>query len=108
MSTTTAVRRARSSARAHPDFFLALKAALAASLAWLLVQPVGGFVAEYPYYAPLGALAVASTSVVVSLRSSVEVVVAILLGSAIALAAQLLPLAEPLALGLAIVVASLV
>lgn len=106
MSTTDALRRVRATARAHPDFFLALKAALAASLAWLLVQPIGGFLEDYQYYAPLGALAVVSTSVVVSIRSSVEVVVAILLGAAIALAAQLLPLPEPLPLALAIVVAS--
>jgi uncharacterized membrane protein YgaE (UPF0421/DUF939 family) len=108
MSTTTAVRRVRSNARAHPSLFLAIKAALAAMLAWLLVQAMGGFVAEYPYYAPLGALAVVSTAVVVSVRSSVEVVVAILLGAALALAAQLLPLPEPLPLGLAVVTGSLV
>ncbi|MDF1605676.1 hypothetical protein [Nocardioides sp. YIM 152315] len=108
MSTTTAVRRARSAARAHPAYFLAVKAAVATMLAWLVVGPIGGFAAEYPYYAPLGALAVVSTSVAVSMRSSVEVVVAILLGAAIALAAQLLPLPEPIPLGLAVIVASLV
>lgn len=106
-ATTAAVRRVRSTMRAHPGFFLALKAALAASLAWLLVQPFGGFLEDYQYYAPLGALAVVSTSVVVSIRSSFEVVVAILLGAAIALAAELLPVPEPLPLALAIVLASL-
>lgn len=107
MSTTTAVRRVRATMRAHPNVFLALKAALAASLAWLLVQPIGGFLEHYQYYAPLGALAVVSTSVVVSIRSSFEVVVAILLGAGIALVAQLLPLMEPLPLALAILAASL-
>jgi uncharacterized membrane protein YgaE (UPF0421/DUF939 family) len=108
MSTTIAVRRARSNARAHPDFFRAVKAAVAAMLAWLLVQPIGGFVQDYPYYAPLGALAVVSISVVRSVRSSIEVVLAILLGAAIALAVQLLPLPEPLPLGLAIVIGSVI
>lgn len=93
--------------REHPSLLLAVKAALAAMLAWSLIQPIGGLAAEYPYYAPLGALAVVSTSVVVSVRSSVEVVVAILLGAAVALAVRLLPVSEPLPLGLAVVAASL-
>lgn len=107
MSTTTAVRRVRSTARAHPSLFLAVKAALAAMLAWLVVQPFGGFAAEYAYYAPLGALTVVSTSVVTSVRSSFEVVVAILLGAGIALVAQVLPLPDPVPLGLAVVAGSL-
>lgn len=109
MSTTsTAVREARARARTHPHYFLALKAALAAMLAWLVVQPLGGFAAEYAYYPPLGALSVVSTSVVRSARNAIEVVVAILLGAAIALAAQGLPLPEPIPLGLAIVAGALV
>jgi uncharacterized membrane protein YgaE (UPF0421/DUF939 family) len=108
MRTTTAVRHPRWTARAHPDFFLAFKAALAAMLAWLLGQSIGGFAADYPYYAPLGALTVVSISVAVSVRSSIEVVVAILLGAVLALAAELLPAPEPVPLGLAVVVGSLV
>jgi uncharacterized membrane protein YgaE (UPF0421/DUF939 family) len=108
VSTTTAVRRARTHARTHPHFFLAVKAAVAAMLAWLVVQPFGSFATEYAYYAPLGALTVVSTSVVRSARSAVEVVVAILLGSAIALAAASLPLPEPIPLGLAIVAGAVV
>lgn len=98
----------RAEARSHPHYFIALKAAVAAMLAWLVVQPLGSFAMEYAYYAPLGALTVVSTSVVRSARSAVEVVVAILLGSAIALAAALLPLPEPIPLGLAIVVGAVV
>jgi uncharacterized membrane protein YgaE (UPF0421/DUF939 family) len=103
MSTTTAVRRARAGARAHPDFFLAIKASLAAMLAWLVVQPLGSFAMDYAYYAPLGALTVVSTSVVSSVRSSLQVVAAIVVGAALALVARLLPLPEPLPLGLAVV-----
>ncbi len=54
MSTTIAVRRVRSTARAHPSLFLAVKAALAAMLAWLVVQPLGDFASGYAYYAPSG------------------------------------------------------
>ena len=107
MSNAAPVRRVRSSARAHPDFFLAVKAALAGMLAWLLVQMLGSFAMEYAYYAPLGALTVVSTSVVTSARSSIEVVAAILLGAAVAFAAQLLPVPEPVPMGLAIVTGSL-
>ncbi|GAB6986282.1 hypothetical protein [Nocardioides pyridinolyticus] len=108
MSTSTAVQRVRSRARTHPQLFLAVKAAIAAMLAWLVVQPLGGFATEYAYYAPLGALSVVSTAVVRSARSAVEVVVAILLGAAIALAAQSLPLPEPIPLGLAVVAGAVV
>ena len=103
MSTTTALRRARAGARARPHFFMAIKAAVAAVLAWLVVQPFGGFATEYSYYAPLGALAVVSTSVVRSARSALEVVLAILLGSVLALVAIASPLPEPIPLGLAVV-----
>ncbi len=108
MSTTTAVRRARARARTHPHFFMAIKAAVAAMLAWLVVQPIGGFAVEYAYYAPLGALTIVSTSVVRSVRSAVEVVLAILLGSALALVALAMPLPEPIPLGLAVVAGAVV
>ena len=108
MSTTLVTHRVQSTARAHPSLFLAVKAALAAMLAWLVVQPIGDFATGYDFYAPLGALTVVSTSVAGSVRSSVEVVVAILLGAALALAAQILPLPEPLPLGLAVIAGSLV
>jgi uncharacterized membrane protein YgaE (UPF0421/DUF939 family) len=108
MSTTEVAWRLRAAARTHPGWFLAVKSALAGTLAWLVVQPAGSFATEYAYYAPLGALAVMTTSVMGSVRTSVESVVAIALGAAVALAAQLLPLPEPLPLGLAILVASLV
>jgi len=105
---STVVRQARTRARTHPQYFLALKAALAAMLAWLVVQPFGGFVVEYSYYPPLGALSVVSTSVVRSARNASEVVVAILLGAVLALVAEALPLPEPIALGVAIVAGVLV
>ncbi|MEX0429743.1 aromatic acid exporter family protein [Nocardioides sp. DS6] len=80
-----AVRRARRLAWLHPRWLVALKAACASGLAWLLVQPVGGFVHDYPYYAPLGAVVAMSTTVAGSVRYSVQAVAAIGLGGALAI-----------------------
>ena len=70
----------------HPRLGLAVKAALAATLAWLAAQalPVGP-AAEYPYYAPLGAVIATSTTLSGSVRGSVQSVAAIALGAAVAL-----------------------
>ena len=46
----------------HPRYGLAAKAALAASLAWAVVQLVPGPASAYPYYAPLGAVIATSTT----------------------------------------------
>ncbi|WP_051441525.1 FUSC family protein [Arthrobacter sp. H14] len=40
----------------HPQVLLAVKAALACGVAWALALLIPGPAAEYPYYAPLGAL----------------------------------------------------
>lgn len=70
----------------------ALKAALAATLAWLVVQPLGGPADQYAYYAPLGAVIAISVTVVDSASAAVQGVVAILLGAALAvLAVELVP-----------------
>ena len=69
MSTTDVARRVRTHVRARPKLALAVKAALAAMLAWLLVRPLGSFATEYSYYAPLGALTVVSTSIAVPWNS---------------------------------------
>lgn len=85
-------------ARHHPRLLLALKAAGAAALAWLLVQPAGGFVHDYPYYAPLGAAVAMSTTVVTSVRTAGQAVAAIAVGAVVAVAARLLlvgPLPTP-------------
>ena len=92
----------------HPRVVLALRTGLAAGLAWLLVQPGGGFVRDYPYYAPLGAMVATSTSIVGSLRSSAQAVSAIAVGVGLALAIRATPIPEPLALVVGIVVAMLV
>lgn len=60
---------------------LALQAAVAAALSWLAVQPMGGVADEYPYYAPLGAVATVTGTVVGSLRATVGAFLAIALGA---------------------------
>lgn len=65
---------------------MALKAAAAAAIAWIVVQPIGGVVDNYPYYAPFGAVVAVSTTVVSSARESFQSVVAILLGGGAAIA----------------------
>ncbi|TKJ22193.1 hypothetical protein [Blastococcus sp. CCUG 61487] len=72
----------------HPRLGLAAKAALAASAAWVLVQLIPGPGADYPYYAPLGAVLATSTTLAGSARESAQAVSAITLGAAVALAAD--------------------
>jgi uncharacterized membrane protein YgaE (UPF0421/DUF939 family) len=90
----------------HPRLGMAVKAALAASLAWALVQVVPGPAADYPYYAPLGALIATSTTLTGSVREAAQVVTAISLGAAVALAAD--ALAGPNLVTIALVVAAAV
>lgn len=87
----------------HPRLTEALRAAVAAALAWTLVEQIGGFVSDYPYYAPLGAVIAVSSTVAASARTSLQGVLAILLGAGIALAVQATGM--PVVLELAIVVA---
>jgi len=86
----------------YPRLLLALKTAVAATAAWMLVQPFGGFVDSYPYYGPLGAVVAMSTSVVESARSATQAVAAILAGAALAFTVDTLPLPQPIAVGLAL------
>jgi uncharacterized membrane protein YgaE (UPF0421/DUF939 family) len=81
---------------------LALKAALAAGVAWLLVQPFGGVADDYAYYAPLGAVVVMSTTVMTSVRTGVQAVAAIGVGAG--LAAIVIQVPVPRLVGVMIVV----
>lgn len=93
----------------HPRLVLAVKAAAASGLAWLFIQPLGGFVDDYPYYAPLGAIVAMSTSIVGSVRSAAQAVAAIVTGAALAFGVDVLPLPEAIAvaagIGIGVVVA---
>ncbi|MGY1753553.1 hypothetical protein [Blastococcus sp. SYSU D01042] len=100
---TEVLGRARRVWARHPRLGMALKAALAASLAWALVRLVPGPAADYPYYAPLGAVIATSTTLTGSAREAAQAVTAISLGAAVALAAE--ALAGPNLLTIALVVA---
>lgn len=81
---------------------VAVKAALAAALAWLIILPFGGVADEYVYYAPLGAVVVVSSRLAHTMRSSVQTVLAIAIGTSLALLARQLP--GPGVIALAVVV----
>ncbi|GAB3356918.1 FUSC family protein [Modestobacter lapidis] len=87
----------------HPRLGLAVKAALAAVTAWVLVGFVPGPASDYPYYAPLGAVIATSTTVAGSARESLQTVAAIALGAAVAIGFHAVP--GPRLLALAAVVA---
>ena len=70
----------------HPHLLRAVRAAIAATAAWALVQPLGGPADQYPYYAPLGAVVAVSTTVTSSIRGSLQGLASLVLGVAIALA----------------------
>jgi hypothetical protein len=81
---------------------MGVKAAGAAAIAWLVVQPMPGVADQYPYFAPLGAVVALSSTVAGSVRESVQGVVAILIGAALALVARPLPLPEGVALAVVV------
>lgn len=96
------VRRIGHDAAERPRWPMALRGALAATLAWLVVQPFGGLADDYPYYAPLGAVVAVSMTVAGSLRDSLRAELAIAIGALLAITTGLMPI--PGAVDLAIVV----
>lgn len=92
----------RRSLDVHPHLGLALKGALAALTAWLVVQPLEGFLDDYQYYAPLGAVVSLSPALSRAARSAVQAVVAIAAGGLLAFGVQLLPLPQPIAVAVAV------
>jgi uncharacterized membrane protein YgaE (UPF0421/DUF939 family) len=64
----------------QPRLLLAAKAAGAAAIAWFLARHVPGAIADYPYYAPLGAVVAMRATVFSGLRDGVQTVVGIVLG----------------------------
>lgn len=81
---------------------LSAKVALAAALAWLVVQPFDGVADRFDYYAPLGAVIAVTSTVAGSVRESMQGLLAILAGAAIALVVQ--PLAVPVVVDLGLTI----
>ncbi|MCZ2815371.1 FUSC family protein [Modestobacter sp. VKM Ac-2984] len=86
----------------HPQIGLAVRAAIAATIAWALARLIPGPAQEYPYYAPFGAVIAISTTLAGSARSAAQSVSAIAIGAAVALAVDALPV--PVVARVAIVV----
>lgn len=91
----------------HPRWALAVKGALAAAVAWFVGLVAPPPFAEYPYYAPLGAVLATTSTVVRSVRESLQSIAAVLLGAVIAQAVSLLPLPGPVEVALVVGVAIL-
>lgn len=98
---------ARETLARHPRLPRAVKAALAAVMAWLIVQPFGGVADEFPYYAPLGAVIAVASTVADSVRASVRGLLAISFGAALAMTVGA-ALPGPLALAVVVLAGTLV
>lgn len=89
---------------------LAAKAAIAAGVAWAVAGLAPGVAAEYPYYAPLGAVVAVTPTIAQSLRHGLQTLAGLALGAVIAAAIIALgrptPLTVALAVGLAMLLSS--
>lgn len=101
-------RRIATRWRHLPSGALALRAGLAAVLAWLAALALGGVADDYPYYAPLGAVVAVSASVTASIAVAVRTVAAISIGAALGLALGSVPAPTPVGIGLVVVVGTVV
>ncbi|GAA1977449.1 hypothetical protein GCM10009718_12310 [Isoptericola halotolerans] len=86
----------------HPRWSLASRGALAAGIAWFVGVLAPAPLSDYPYYAPLGAVIATTSTLVRSVRDSVQVTAALLVGAGIARAADVF--LSPGALSVALVV----
>jgi uncharacterized membrane protein YgaE (UPF0421/DUF939 family) len=64
----------------NPQLLLAAKAALAAAIAWTIALALPGTPAEYPYYAPLGALLAMYPTVAGTLKLGLQTVTGLTIG----------------------------
>ncbi|QDB79243.1 hypothetical protein FE251_07560 [Georgenia wutianyii] len=89
--------------RRNPRLALAIRAALAAAIAWAAVGLLPGPAADYPYYAPFGAVIATTFTLAGSVRESLQSVLAIVVGGAVGWAVDLLPATGPAAVALVVV-----
>lgn len=68
----------------HERVLLAIKTALAAAIAWWIALRVPGVAAQYPYYAPLGAVACMYPTVAGSARQGIQTLIGLAVGFALA------------------------
>ncbi|NJC22184.1 uncharacterized membrane protein YgaE (UPF0421/DUF939 family) [Arthrobacter pigmenti] len=74
----------------HERLLLAVKTALAAAIAWWIALRVPGVAAQYPYYAPLGAVACMYPTVAGSARQGMQTLLGLAVGFALAIPVILL------------------
>lgn len=90
--------------RRNPRWALAIRAAVAAALAWAVAGVLPGPAADFPYYAPFGAVIATTFTLAGSVRESVQSVGAIVVGGVAGWVVDLLPVTSgPLAVGLVVV-----
>ncbi|TRW43477.1 FUSC family protein [Georgenia yuyongxinii] len=70
----------------NPRLAMAARAAIAAPLAWVVALAIPGPTADYPYYAPLGAVVATTFTLAGSVRESLQAVASIALGATTAFA----------------------
>lgn len=90
-----------SAALLGPRLMLAAKAGLAAGIAFFVAPFMPGSAADYPYYAPLGALVAMYENVAGSIRQGLQTLIG--LGMGIGLAFMLFSLGDPSPLSVAVV-----
>lgn len=89
---------------AQPRLLLAVKTALAAALAYWIAPHVPGVAAEYPYYAPLGAVIAMYPTIKSSVRQGFQVLLGLVVGIVLATTVFALQEGRPGVLAVALVV----
>ncbi|MDD9206493.1 FUSC family protein, partial [Georgenia sp. 10Sc9-8] len=93
----------------HPRMAMAVRAALAAAIAWFVARNLPDPAGDYPYYAPMGAVIATSTTLASSVREALRSVAAITLGGIVATLAHFLGNeSNPLVLAAAVAAAVMV
>lgn len=92
----------------HPQWSLAAKGALAASLAWFIATLLPSPLSDYAYYAPLGAVVATGRTVMRSARSGAQAAGAVVVGAVIARLTDLLGLPSFIAIAIVVAIAILV
>ncbi len=95
---------------AQTTLLMATKSAIAAGVAWAVAGLVPGAAAEYPYYAPLGAIISMNPTIARSAKNGLQTILGLAVGAIIAVGMIALgrptPLTVGLAVGLAVLLAS--
>jgi hypothetical protein len=89
---------------AQPRLLLAVKTALAAGLAYWIAPQIPGTAADYPYYAPLGAVIAMYPTIKTSLRQGFQVLLGVVIGIVLASVVFTLQAGPPGVLAVAVLV----